>query len=85
MFGSGEDAPDTLSGRRVLAHELTHVAQQGRGPATIQRLGANAGCTTAEADQIHQAIYDARGWVNKALRKMETTPTPPACTQQPAT
>ena len=78
VFGSGEYAPDTLAGSRVLAHELTHVAQQVRGPATIQRLGANAGCTTAEADQIHQAIYDARGWVNKALRKMETTPTPSA-------
>lgn len=38
----GREQPPTASpqGRRLLAHELTHVAQQGRGlaPTTIQRL-----------------------------------------------
>lgn len=31
VFGSGRYAPETTSGRRLLAHELTHVVQQGRG------------------------------------------------------
>ena len=37
-FGDGEYAPHTSQGRRLLAHELTHVVQQWRGtaPATIQ-------------------------------------------------
>jgi hypothetical protein len=78
VFGSGEYAPDTLEGQRVLAHELTHVAQQARGPAKIQRLGDNPGCTDDQAAAIHQAIYNARGWLNKAIKKMETTPTPAA-------
>jgi hypothetical protein len=78
VFGAGEYAPGTLEGRRVLAHELAHVAQQGHGPASVQRLGANAGCTDDQAAAIHQAIYDARGWLNKAIKKMETTPTPGA-------
>lgn len=41
-FGAGAYRPGTSSGRRLLAHELTHVIQQGRrggnaGPPEIQR------------------------------------------------
>ncbi len=35
VFGAGHYAPDTDSGARLLAHELTHVAQQG--PAGVVR------------------------------------------------
>ncbi len=31
VFGTGEYAPQTLSGRRLVAHELTHVVQQKTG------------------------------------------------------
>jgi hypothetical protein len=31
VFGKGQYAPETLSGRRLLAHELTHVVQQRLG------------------------------------------------------
>lgn len=31
VFGSGEYAPETDRGRTLLAHELTHVIQQGEG------------------------------------------------------
>lgn len=39
VFGAGQYRPDTDSGRRLLAHELVHVAQQraGRAPAVLQR------------------------------------------------
>jgi hypothetical protein len=39
VFDSGQYAPHTLEGRRLLAHELAHVVQQNTGasPATIQR------------------------------------------------
>ncbi len=40
----------------------------------LQRLGANPTCTTAEADDIHQAIFDARGWLNKAIPQLEESP-----------
>jgi len=33
VFGAGRFAPDTGEGRRLLAHELTHVVQQDRAPA----------------------------------------------------
>jgi hypothetical protein len=31
VFGAGQFAPDTIAGRRLLAHELTHVVQQAPG------------------------------------------------------
>jgi hypothetical protein len=33
VFGEGRYAPETTEGRRLLAHELAHVVQQGRGGA----------------------------------------------------
>jgi hypothetical protein len=37
VFGSGQYAPDTPAGRRLLAHELAHVVQQGGARRGIQR------------------------------------------------
>jgi hypothetical protein len=37
VFASGQYSPGTERGRRLLAHELTHVVQQQTGPATIHR------------------------------------------------
>jgi uncharacterized protein DUF4157 len=34
-MGSGQYAPDTDSGRRLLAHELAHVVQQGASPRPV--------------------------------------------------
>jgi len=109
VFGNGLYAPDTANGRKILAHELTHVVQQGGaspagpiliGPANdpqerhaervaeaggtdreikseaprLRRLGANPSCTADEAKGIHQAIFDARGWLNKVIPKLEESP-----------
>lgn len=35
VFGAGQYAPETEAGKRLLAHELTHVVQQGEGRATL--------------------------------------------------
>ncbi|SEB24398.1 DUF4157 domain-containing protein [Variovorax sp. YR216] len=43
VFGAGRFAPQTSEGRRLLAHELTHVVQQSqgsRGPQHLQRGGS---------------------------------------------
>jgi hypothetical protein len=41
VFGTGRYAPETSAGRSLLAHELTHVVQQGEAQVapTVQRLG----------------------------------------------
>lgn len=42
VFGNGQYAPDLSAGRQLIAHELTHVIQQGSAPTAgrIQRAGA---------------------------------------------
>jgi hypothetical protein len=41
VFRAGHYRPDTQAGRRLLAHELTHVVQQaGTGPERVQRFEA---------------------------------------------
>jgi len=37
VFASGEYRPGTAEGQRLLAHELTHVIQQGSGARVVQR------------------------------------------------
>jgi Domain of unknown function (DUF4157)/ADP-ribosyltransferase exoenzyme len=54
FFRKGAYAPHTSGGRELLAHELTHVAQQG-GPAGT---GAAAGVTVGPADDRHEREAD---------------------------
>jgi hypothetical protein len=37
VFASGQFAPATLEGRRLIAHELTHIVQQNGNEVTLQR------------------------------------------------
>jgi hypothetical protein len=46
VFGAGRYSPESDSGRRLLAHELTHVIQQGESRASVQRFA-----TCEPADQ----------------------------------
>lgn len=39
VFGAGRYTPDTLTGKRLIAHELTHVMQQGLQPQYLQAQG----------------------------------------------
>lgn len=57
-FGEGRYAPGTLAGNQLLAHELTHVAQQQGGQARIARK-----VTDAEVDADFQA------WATQANKK----------------
>jgi len=47
VFGAGQYAPQSAAGRRLLAHELTHVMQQGQAPvqsrSVIRRAGTPVG------------------------------------------
>ena len=40
VFGAGEYAPETMEGKKILAHELTHVMQQGSVSKRVQRYEA---------------------------------------------
>lgn len=45
VFGAGEYSPQTSSGRKLLAHELTHVVQQNGNTETVHRDNGNTEAT----------------------------------------
>jgi|GEM_PF-2472214 len=47
VFRSGQYAPETDTGKRLLAHELTHVVQQSGQPQGIQRV-----CAACEEERV---------------------------------
>jgi len=47
---------------------------QSASPCGLMRLGANPGCSANEARSIHQGIFDARGWLDKAIPRLESKP-----------
>ena len=63
VFGAGQYAPNTAAGRRLLAHELAHVAQQSRGGApSIQRkdfFGPTAGAPADWKTKVEAAKTSA--------------------------
>lgn len=52
VFGRGEYEPKTIRGQFLLAHELTHVLQQGNRNSTPIRLGKNDDQHEIEANAI---------------------------------
>ena len=67
VFGRAQYAPNTSSGRRLLAHELAHVAQQGQAAAagTVQRY--------TEYTAADQSSGDSLGWVHPAGKKLRVS------------
>jgi hypothetical protein len=61
VFAAGQYAPDSAKGRRLLAHELTHVLQQGSesaAPAAQRKLEINTpgDAFEQEADQVADRV-----------------------------
>jgi hypothetical protein len=68
VFASGQYEPDTKEGRRLLAHELTHVVQQ-TGPDVISRTPAAPVISTRERQQLLRAIRTKIAQINGALTR----------------
>jgi hypothetical protein len=67
VFGPGQYSPGTSQGRKLLAHELTHVLQQQTGISTIQRQGAPVD-VTARATEVEHLVRpgnDEKGALDK--------------------
>ena len=52
VFNSGQFAPGSEAGQRLLAHELTHTIQQGDGGGRMQRLVEVAGGASAVSEVL---------------------------------
>lgn len=73
VFASGQFSPHTTSGKRLLAHELTHVIQQRHASPVLQRQGLALGClglgcstppappTDIKVTQLHPIPFTAQG------------------------
>src|SRR5262245_35484849 len=65
VFGAGQYSPETREGKRLLAHELTHVVQQeGAGPQPIQSEGSEPATTFQRT--IEQASSQVCGMIQRA-------------------
>jgi hypothetical protein len=58
VFGAGQFAPQTHEGRRLLAHELTHVLQQDPSPVVRRQY---AGPTSMDTDAAAERQYGNTG------------------------
>lgn len=58
VFGAGQYSPGTAEGKRVLAHELAHVSQQGGEAGSVQTLslGPVNSPEESEADAVADAV-----------------------------
>jgi hypothetical protein len=61
VFGSGQYAPETLSGQRLLAHELTHTLQQGGDNRLVMGTWDKAPADAVVADK----------WIDKVIVNQE--------------
>ena len=63
VFGPGQFAPETLDGRRLIAHELTHVVQQGRADRTVPQASrtSNAENAVIQAKGTATCVMPMRG------------------------
>lgn len=60
-FAPGEFSPRSIAGRRLIAHELAHVAQQGRAPPIGRRQRAGAVAPGLGLAQVSRRIQRACG------------------------
>jgi hypothetical protein len=73
VFAKGEYEPSSDSGRRLIAHELTHTLQQSGGAESVQRGGAGifgGGCRL-RAPRVEWALVGAGVW--KKLEQSQST------------
>ena len=82
VFAPEEYAPGTAEGRRLLAHELTHVVQQSfpgdnsksvamRQPKPVETKFSS--CTGNQSNQINAAVQNAKKALNRATSVVGTT------------
>jgi hypothetical protein len=77
VFGQGQFSPGTLTGRQLLAHELTHVVQQ-------EALGSSAAAAQRQSDPMQQHIDDTdmameRKYANSGAPKAQKCGRPDWC------
>jgi hypothetical protein len=73
VFGAGQYAPATAMGRKLLAHELTHVLQQTGAPQMLQRFSTQD-CEKADVTRIGESHKRAIDLVKAAIARLSADP-----------
>lgn len=74
VFGPGQYNPATTAGRKLLAHELTHVVQQSRSPDTVvQRKGFLGFVGGLFSSFFHLAVDYSDKKIRKYLDRLESS------------
>ncbi|GAC1341942.1 MAG: hypothetical protein NVSMB27_00210 [Ktedonobacteraceae bacterium] len=79
VFGEGKYAPETSEGKRLMAHELTHVVQQDGRTSTIQtqlRIGSIDDAAEKEADYLAGRILNMVPASTKQSAQVSTSQAP---------
>ena len=77
VFGAGQYAPGTMEGRKLLAHELTHVVQQTRsGRAAVERGEATSPFATAGHVEAPSGGLAKLHPVSPRVQRQHTEPRP---------
>lgn len=84
VFGTNQFSPGSLDGKRLLAHELTHVMQQGRAndlagrqderAAAVTKPGSGAAHTTAPDNTLQRQSCDPLDPFCEAKKEKEDKP-----------
>ena len=70
VFGAGQYQPDTETGKKLLAHELTHVIQQGSGKSPVKPIIQRA--VSKELDKIEDLLsYGILDWAIRDAEAIE--------------
>ncbi len=69
-FGAGEYRPKTSEGHRLLAHELTHVVQQGEGVSHRVQRATITGCSKDRKELIESSIAAAKKKAQNAHKEL---------------
>ncbi len=82
VFGAGEYAPQTFEGKRLLAHELVHVVQQGaatvhsaHAPEAVPRAGETSSRSSAES-ATPGSVTGVQRQVDSETQEPTAAPTP---------
>jgi hypothetical protein len=59
VFGSGQYAPETAEGKKLMAHELTHVVQQGGGGPLADAAGSPPSLTRSPDARVMKAGFES--------------------------
>jgi hypothetical protein len=79
VFGSGKFAPSTPAGRKLLAHELTHVVQQRGAPAVATRSAQAAREGATESNDLPASSVSESGHLQRQPKGGKSAPQTEAC------